>query len=76
MTPHEPVPEIPPDEAADFEEFKQRRAQLRAELDAGVLSPAEYQQLEAEAWEIYRLRTGRLHIEEDEVGGSPPDSAA
>lgn len=76
MTTHAPVAEIPPDENADFEAFRRRRTQLRAALEAGALSPAEYRQLEAEAWGIYRLRSGRLHIEEDEVGGIPPRNPA
>ena len=68
-------PQSTPDEAADLEEFQLRKAHLLKEMESGVISPADYKRLKAEAWEVYRVRTGRLDVDEDEAGGSPSQSA-
>ena len=75
MKARETAPEMTPDEVADFEEYQQRKVHLLAEMESGVISPADYQRLKAEAWEVFRVRTGRLDVDEEEFGGPPSQSA-
>ena len=67
MKARETAPEMSPEEAADLDEFRQRKAQLLREMESGVISPADYKRLKAEAWEVFRVRTGRLDLDEDEA---------
>ncbi len=75
MKARQTAPDLTPDEAADFEEYTQRKAHLLAEMESGVISPVDYKRLKAEAWEVFRVRTGRLDLDEEEFGGSPTQSA-
>lgn len=72
MKARDTAPEMAPEEVADLEKYRQRKAQPLAEMESGVITPADYQRLQAEAWEVFRSRTGRLDLDEEESRGSPP----
>lgn len=65
MQPPQKAAEIQPGEDEDLLEFREREAQLKSELEAGILSPADYKRLKEEAWNVYQNRTGRFDLDED-----------
>ena len=65
-------PEIPTDqrmeEAEARSEFEEQARVLDEELRTGRINHAEYERRKAEAWEVYRARSGVLRPDDEHRG--------
>lgn len=70
------IPETSAEADEDYREYLERAAALDKDLDAGRIHAADHERRKAEAWEVYRSRSGRLRPREDDSRGRGNDPQA